>query len=63
MSRAPDRIDRRIALALGLVAFIVLWATEKAVGFVRDESVYFAAAEGWWKSSAHQRANCSEAAK
>jgi len=57
VSRAPDRIDRRIALALGLVAFVVLWATEKAVGFVRDESVYFAAAEQfarWWALLFHQ---------
>ena len=45
MSRGPDRIDRRIALGLFLGGFALLWATEAAVGFVRDESVYFAAAE------------------
>ena len=43
--RAPSRADGRIALGLFLGAFVVLWATEAAVGFVRDESVYFAAAE------------------
>ena len=54
VSRAPARTDRRIALALGLVTFAVLWATEKPVGFVRDESVYFAAAEQfarWWAAA------------
>jgi hypothetical protein len=45
MSRRPERLDRRLSLALFLGAFAVLWATEAAVGFVRDESVYFAAAE------------------
>ncbi|HXX32711.1 MAG TPA: glycosyltransferase family 39 protein [Myxococcaceae bacterium] len=45
MSRAPDRTDRRIALGLFLGSFALLWATEAAVGFVRDESVYFAAGE------------------
>ena len=45
MSRAPERTDRRIALGLFLLAFALLFATEAAVGFVRDESVYFAAAE------------------
>lgn len=45
MSRAPDRTDRRIALGLFLGAFALLWATEAAVGFVRDETVYFVAAE------------------
>jgi hypothetical protein len=57
VSRAPARTDRRIALALGLVTFAVLWATEKLVGFVRDESVYFAAAEQfarWWALLFHQ---------
>jgi 4-amino-4-deoxy-L-arabinose transferase-like glycosyltransferase len=32
-------------LGLFLGGFALLWATEAAVGFVRDESVYFAAAE------------------
>jgi 4-amino-4-deoxy-L-arabinose transferase-like glycosyltransferase len=45
VSRAPSRTDRRIALGLFLGGFALLWATEAAVGFVRDESVYFAAAE------------------
>ena len=45
MSRAPSRTDKRIALGLFLGAFALLWATEAAVGFVRDETVYFAAAE------------------
>ncbi len=51
MTRAPSPTDRRIALGLGVLAFAVLWATERPVGFVRDESVYFAAAEQfsrWW---------------
>ena len=51
MSRAPSSTDRRIALGLALLTFVVLWATERPVGFVRDESVYFAAAEQfsrWW---------------
>lgn len=45
MSRAPSRTDGRIALGLFFGAFALLWATEAAVGFVRDETVYFAAAE------------------
>src|SRR5271166_3690697 len=45
MSRAPGRTDRRIAWGLFLGSFALLWATEAAVGFVRDESVYFAASE------------------
>ena len=52
MSRAPTPVDRRIALGLWLASFVVLWATERAVGFTRDESVYFAAAEQfarWWR--------------
>lgn len=39
------RQDRWIAAALWAFTFAALWATESAVGFVRDESVYFAAAE------------------
>jgi hypothetical protein len=57
MSRAPTLVDRRIALGLWLVTFVVLWATERAVGFTRDESVYFAAAEQfsrWWSLLFHQ---------
>ena len=45
MSRAPSRTDRRIAWALFFGSFALLWATEAAVGFVRDETVYFAAGE------------------
>ncbi|MGO9832158.1 MAG: ArnT family glycosyltransferase [Myxococcaceae bacterium] len=45
MSRAPQKTDRRIAWALFFSSFALLWATEAAVGFVRDESVYFAAGE------------------
>jgi hypothetical protein len=59
MSRAPAPLDRRIALGLGLVTFVVLWATERPVGFVRDESVYFAAAEQfsrWWALLFHRPA-------
>jgi len=59
VSRAPTRTDRSIAIALGLLTFVVLWATERAVGFVRDESVYFAAAEQfarWWSLLFHRPA-------
>ena len=59
MTRAPAPTDRRIALGLGLVTFAVLWATERPVGFVRDESVYFAAAEQfsrWWALLFHRPA-------
>ena len=57
MSRAPTPTDRRIALGLGLLTFVVLWATERPVGFTRDESVYFAAAEQfsrWWTLLFHR---------
>lgn len=60
MSRAPSSTDRRIALGLGLLTFVVLWATERPVGFVRDESVYFAAAEQfsrWWTLLFHHPAS------
>jgi 4-amino-4-deoxy-L-arabinose transferase-like glycosyltransferase len=59
VSRAPTATDRRIALGLGLLTFVVLWATERPVGFVRDESVYFAAAEQfsrWWSLLFHRPA-------
>lgn len=39
------RTDRRIAWALFALAFFALLLTEQPVGFVRDESVYFHAAE------------------
>jgi hypothetical protein len=46
----PWASDRRIAWALFIVAFFALLWTEKDVGFGRDESVYFHAAEshGRW---------------
>lgn len=50
MTPAPSRTDKRIALAIFVAAFAVLFATEAPVGFVRDESIYFAAGEsyaGW----------------
>jgi 4-amino-4-deoxy-L-arabinose transferase-like glycosyltransferase len=43
--RAPTREERWVALGLWVLAFAVLWATEAAVGFTRDESVYFYAGE------------------
>lgn len=39
------RVDRRIALGLFVGATVLLLATEQPAGFVRDESVYFSAAE------------------
>src|SRR6516225_1782676 len=59
MNRAPTPVDRRIAGGLWLASFVVLWATERAVGFTRDESVYFAAAEQfsrWWALLLHRPA-------
>lgn len=50
--RAPAPLDARIAWALFALGFCALLATEGPVGFVRDESVYFAAGEsyaGWLK--------------
>ncbi|MDQ3263937.1 MAG: glycosyltransferase family 39 protein [Myxococcota bacterium] len=44
--------DRRLGLLLFAAAFLALALTDGQVGFVRDESVYFAAAEsyaGWFK--------------
>ncbi len=46
-------IDTRIGVCLFFVAFAALLFTEKPVGFTRDESVYFYAAEGyarWFQS-------------
>jgi len=57
MTRAPTPVDRRIALGLWLATFVVLWATDRAGGFTRDESVYFAAAEQfarWWSLLFHR---------
>ena len=50
--RAPHRTDVLIAGGLFVATFLVLLWTEKSVGFVRDESVYFAAADRfaqWWQ--------------
>ncbi len=46
-SRAPTRDERWLALALWVLAFVALLATESAVGFTRDESVYFYAGESY----------------
>ncbi|XXF76476.1 glycosyltransferase family 39 protein [Myxococcaceae bacterium GXIMD 01537] len=45
--RAPTRDEKRLAWALWALAFVALWATERAVGFTRDESVYFFAGESY----------------
>ena len=43
---AEDRsASRALPLALGLVTFAALWATQASVGFVRDEGYYFTAAQ------------------
>lgn len=50
--RAPTRDEKRLAWALWALTFAALWATEAAVGFPRDESVYFHAGEsyaGWFR--------------
>lgn len=39
------RLDRRVGLALFVAGFVALLLTEQPVGFTRDESVYFHAAE------------------
>ncbi len=47
------KLDRRIAWGLFAAGALVLLATEKPVGFTRDESVYFYAAESyarWFQS-------------
>src|SRR5207249_25475 len=44
--------DRQVALALFVLGFAVLLATQGAVGIPRDESFYFYAATnqaGWWR--------------
>ncbi len=46
-SRAATREERWLAVALWALAFAALWATESAVGFTRDESVYFYASESY----------------
>lgn len=45
--RPATRDEKLLALALWVLGFAALWLTESAVGFTRDESVYFAAAEGY----------------
>jgi 4-amino-4-deoxy-L-arabinose transferase-like glycosyltransferase len=45
--RPATREEKLTALALWVLAFVALWSTEAAVGFTRDESVYFHAAEGY----------------
>jgi len=57
VSDAPDpgddRLDRRIGRALFAAAFLSLLLTQQSVGFTRDESVYFLAAEhygAWYQS-------------
>ncbi|ATB27837.1 ArnT family glycosyltransferase [Melittangium boletus] len=45
--RAATREERWLALGLWALAFCALWATESAVGFTRDESFYFHAAEDY----------------
>lgn len=58
MTAAPEpgarltRADRWIAWGLFAAAFVALFATQADVGYNRDESVYFAAAEsyaGWFR--------------
>ena len=45
--RPATRDEQLIALGLWVLAFIALFLTEKAVGFVRDEGIYFAASESY----------------
>ncbi len=55
-ARLPDRIgwrDHVIGAALGVAYVLVLLATARSIGFVRDEGVYFRAATNyvnWWRS-------------
>ncbi|EPX63005.1 putative integral membrane protein [Cystobacter fuscus DSM 2262] len=54
--RAATREERWLALALWVLAFAALWASEAAVGFTRDESFYFHAAEAysrWFQQLLH----------
>ena len=56
-TRTPEGLsDFRTALGLFIGAFVVLFATEQAAGFVRDESFYFYAAENharWFQLLLH----------
>lgn len=48
----PRREDTIIAWTLFACAFVALWATQRGVGYVRDESFYFLAAHnhaGWFE--------------
>jgi len=45
--RPATRAELLIALGLGVAAFVALLLTEPAVGFVRDEGIYFTAAESY----------------
>jgi 4-amino-4-deoxy-L-arabinose transferase-like glycosyltransferase len=45
--RPATRDEKLIAGALAVVAFVALFLTEPAVGFVRDEGIYFPAAESY----------------
>ncbi|MBX5483308.1 MAG: glycosyltransferase family 39 protein [Myxococcaceae bacterium] len=50
--REKERADTVIAWVLFTGAFAVLWATQRAIGFPRDESFYFYAAQnhaGWFE--------------
>ena len=52
MKKFSNRTDYLIASALSLATFAALWRTEAEVGYVRDESVYFAAGQSyanWFK--------------
>ena len=42
--KVQRNVDWLILAGLFIAGFVALWATEASVGFVRDESVYFAAA-------------------
>jgi 4-amino-4-deoxy-L-arabinose transferase-like glycosyltransferase len=47
VGRPATREERLIAFGLWTLAFIALFLTEQAVGFVRDEGIYFPAAESY----------------
>jgi 4-amino-4-deoxy-L-arabinose transferase-like glycosyltransferase len=47
VGRPTTRQERLIALGLWVLAFIALLLTERGVGFVRDEGIYFPAAESY----------------
>lgn len=44
---SEERYDRRVSWGLFAAAFLALLFTQQGVGFVRDESVYFSAAESY----------------